>query len=543
MKRKFLSRFMAASLATVMTIGLAGCGGGDDSGSSGSQESSKGSESTEQSPAGGSSEGQDSEVSSEPEGDIDPYPVLTDKDGNVPDLGGMEIIIRDWFSGDGSRGEANNSYTEALYEYQDWAQEKYNFTLKQMTISGWGDVPGDYQNYVTGGGDENNYIFILRTGGELIQMMKNDMMYDLKTLDCLDFSQPKWQESNVHLQYTDVVTGKINAMRPVYAEPRGGMYFNKRVLQEAGINPDDIYQWQESGEWTWDKFVECCEKITRDTDSDGVLDIHALTGQDTVFYGEAVASNNADYVALENGKYVNKLESNETMQAMNWAVDVWKKHNTPYPEDAQWNYFSTIWQEGKAGFFAGQAYSAGQDFGPNYVKNEETGQNEWDGTYKVPDELGFVCFPKGPAASDYTNIYDDNVYVIPACYDADKAWKLAFALNVWTEPIPGYEDYSAFREDQRINFRDSESVDLTLARLMENGRLTYHGMVNGIEVGGDLYWKLNENNSLAQQVEAIRDKWNYYIAIANGEDAEKPQSMIDEEKAAEEAAAAAAEGE
>ena len=60
----------------------------------------------------------------------------------------------------------------------------------------------------------------------------------------------------------------------------------------------------------------------------------------------------------------------------------------------------------------------------------------------MEDDFGFVCFPKGPNATDYRNCYTDNVYAIPACYDADKAWKIAFALNVYTDPVPGYEDYN-----------------------------------------------------------------------------------------------------
>lgn len=522
---------MAASLVGVMTLSLAGCGngGGNDSsgaGNQGSDNSSQQNSAVDQSSAGN----QNSEAD-QPQEDVEPYPVLTDKDGNVPDLGGMEIIVRDWFSGDGTRAEASDASTEALYEYQDWAQEKYNFTIKSMTISGWGSVPEDFLNYVTGGGDDVNYVFVLRTGTEFEEAKANGLMYDLSTLDCLDFSQEKWN-SGVHEVNTDA-DGKILAMRPIYAEPRGGLYFNKRVLTEAGINPDDIYKWQESGEWTWDKFLECCEKITRDTDNDGVNDVYAITCQDTVFYDEVICSNNAHYVAKENGKYVNKLESNETIQAMNWALDTWQKHHYPMPEGAVWDYFMDVWKEGKAGFFADQVYRMGQDFGPNKDENGVP-----DGTYKVPDELGFVCFPKGPNASDYSNWYSDNPYVIPACYDPDRAWKIAFALNAWTETPDGLSSASAYISGLRANFRDTEACDFTIPRLVANGGVTYHGQVSGLSTGNDIYWKLNENNSLAQQLEKIRDKWNYYIALANGENPDKPQSMIEEEEAA---AAAAAE--
>lgn len=518
MKRKMLSRMMAASLAAVMTVGLAGCG--DDGNNNSSTPGSDTGSTNESTPAsddgnaGGNAGGED--VVNE---DVDPYPVLTDANGNVPDLGGMEIIIRDWWSGDGERKEATDAYNEALYEYQDWAMEKYNFSIKQMTISGWGSAPEDFMNYVNEGGDDTNYIFVLRNCGEFEQYKKNGLMYDLSTLDCLDFSDAKWV-SGVHNFHS--IGNAIYAMRPISPEPRGGIYFNKRVLEEAGIVPDDIYTYQENGQWTWDKFEELCAQITRDTDNDGVNNEWAIVGFNATFYGSAVYSNNGEFVGKENGKYVNKLETNETMEALTWAMDMWNKYSYPQPEGSDWDYFNAAWLSGIGAFFPGEAYSAGQDFGLNE-----------DGTYKFKDDFGFVCFPMGPRATDYTNVYNDNPYVIPACYDAQRAWNIAFALNVWTEPIPGYEDYNAMLNDYYQNFRDTQAVDLTLKRMTTNGRVTYDSMINGISTGNDVYWAVNENNSLAQQAEKIRNTWNYYIAIANGEDAEMPEELAAEQEGAE----------
>ena len=111
-----------------------------------------------------------------------------------------------------------------------------------------------------------------------------------------------------------------------------------------------------------------------------------------------------------------------------------------------------------------------------------------------------MCFPKGPAADDYTNIRSDNVYVIPACYDAEKAWKIAFAYDLYTDPVPGYEDYNDALSGYYDSFRDTESVDLTITRLMENG---------------DLLWGISKDNTPAQAAEAIRNTWASYLEEAN----------------------------
>lgn len=41
------------------------------------------------------------------------------------------------------------------------------------------------------------------------------------------------------------------------------MFFNKRLLKEAGIDPNQIYEDYKSNQWTWDKYEEYCKKITK----------------------------------------------------------------------------------------------------------------------------------------------------------------------------------------------------------------------------------------------------------------------------------------
>lgn len=422
------------------------------------------------------------------------YEVLTDENGNVYDLGGMEITIRDWWSS-GEEAEPTDTYGEDLLDYHDWLQETYNFTVKQVAISDWGSTPEDFLNYVSTDGDDENYVWILRTGPEFVSAMNSGLMYDLSTLDCLDFSEDKWV-SGVHELCSK--NGAIYACSPLVPEPRGGMYFNKRLLEEAGIDPQSIYDLQESGEWTWDKFVEICEQITADTDNDGVIDRWALVTDDSETKNEAVWSNATAYIGMEDGKYVNLTSSDATLEALNFALDIMDKYKY-MPEGAEWDYWKTEFPNGSGAFLVGQAYLAA-----NELKDME-------------DDFGFVCFPKGPQASDYTNCYTDNPYAIPACYDADKAWKIAFALNVWTDRVPGYEDYNDRLSGYYATFRDEESVDLTIARMCENGMVTYHDMIPGLSIGEQYLWGINLDNPPAQAAETIANEWASYLAEANGE--------------------------
>lgn len=481
MKSKIVKRILAASLVTAMTVGLAGCG-------------------TTDAPAADDAVAGDDAVASDDAAadaeEVSPYPVLKDADGNVYDLGGMEIIIRDWWSADEER-VAKNAFEEAQFAYQDWAMETYNFKMKQVSMSTWDSVPEDFLTFANNGGDEN-YVFVVRQGAQLLSAMNNGLLYDLATLDCLDFSEEKWSSGMHEL----IAKGdSIYAMNPLSPEARTGLYFNKRILEEAGINPNDLYTWQENMEWTWEKFAEVCDKVQRDIDNDGAIDIYAITGQRAVFFSAAVYSNGGDYVGKdENGQYVNKLESAETLEALNWAVDMLKKHDLPMEEGANWDKYVSDWIAGKAAFCTEDGYRGNQEFAAS----------------KVEDDWGFVCFPMGPQMDDYTNVYVDNPYVLPACYDADRAWKIAFALNVWTEPVPGFENSDNWKSTYYNNYSDTEAVDYTIARMLKNGKVTYNDMITGISMGEDLLWGLGwSEETPAQAGERLRNSWNQYIAEAN----------------------------
>ena len=484
MNKKMVSKLLAASLATVMSVGMVGCGNAKTETAAPAAEEVKTEEPAAEEPA--------AEEAAEEAADEGTPAIRTDANGNPIDLGGMEIIIRDWWSPE-EPDAPTNAYEEAREEYRDWIQETYNFKIKQVAISDWGSTPEDFLNYATTGGDEN-YIFVLRQGAELVSAMNSGLMYDLSTLDCLDFSEPKWG-SGIHKLMEK--NGHIYGMFAGTVEPRGGMYFNKRLLEEAGIDPQSIYDLQESGEWTWEKFEEICKQVQADTDNDGVIDRYAMVNFASSFYNEAVFSNGGEFIGKDSNGYYNDLESEETMEALNWALDMMSKYDYPQPADSEWDYWKEAFINGNGAFIAGDTYQAGGDWST------------------MEDDFGFVCFPKGPKASDYTNCYSDNPHVIPACYDADKAWKLAFAYDLYTEPVPGFEDYNDRESGYYNSFRDTEAVDLTINRLMNNGMVTYHNMIPGLQLGADVIWGISKDSTPAQQAEAIRNTWASYLEEAN----------------------------
>ena len=215
------------------------------------------------------------------------YPeIIKDADGKPIDLGGIEVIIADyWSATDGTRNEATDAKTEETYAYQDWLMETYNFTIKQCGVSDWAGNPEAFLNFATSNGAEN-YIFMMRPDA-VATPMASGLLYDLGSLDCLDFTKTKWNSAVVSLMSkgASVYGTAVGA-----SEPRQVIFFNKRLVEEAGIDPESIYDLQKNGEWTWDKYEELVAKCTRDTDNDGATDIYGMADFSMDFFMAAVAS-------------------------------------------------------------------------------------------------------------------------------------------------------------------------------------------------------------------------------------------------------------
>lgn len=422
------------------------------------------------------------------------YPIYRDENGNIYDLGGMEIIVRNWWGS--TTADPNSEYEMARQEYLDWAEETYNFTLKEMAISDWGSAPQDFVDYVVSGGDDNNYIFTLRNDPTTISALQNGLMYDLSTVDCLDFSEDKFQTNKLHQQYS--VDGGVFAMDTGYAEPRTGIFFNKTILEEAGVDPDSIYDMQANGTWTWDAWTSIMDKVQRDIDGDGTIDVYGFDANYGLPVYSAVYSNNAQFVGMVNGDYTYEFESAATVEALQWINDTMAEYTVVRPADAQWDYYKESFAESQCAFVVDDFYNAG----PYYYVAE------------LGEDVGFVMFPKGPQATDYTNCWSGNPLVIPACYDAEKAWKLAFAYDIYTADIIGYEDYYSWNKDSYCF--DDRAENETVPMMITKGTIEYHSMVLGLDMNAPFIWKFNRQPmNVVDLLASVRDDYKACIDAAN----------------------------
>ena len=142
MKRKSVTRMLAATITiSMLTVGLTGCGGSGNNGSDDTPAANTGTQAPadeeKQNTAKPATNAVDTqtEVDNEAEEEAG-QTVLTEADGNVYELDGMEIIIREWWSPE-EPNEPNNAYEEAVGEWGEWGERTYNFKSRELGISEW----------------------------------------------------------------------------------------------------------------------------------------------------------------------------------------------------------------------------------------------------------------------------------------------------------------------------------------------------------------------------------------------------------------------
>ena len=412
----------------------------------------------------------------------------------VIDLGGMEITLGDWWTA-AEQKAPTNAYEEATLEYREMIQKKYNFTMKQVAITDWGGMQELFTTSVMAE-DPAADIFLLGPAWT-VQPLANGLLYDLSTLDELDFTEEKWINNVKEIMtFGDSVYG-MNAGK---SEPKLGVFFNKRLFAEAGLDPNLPYDLQERGEWTWEEFEVLCEKLLIDNNNDGVIDTYPMVNFSVDLYKAAITSNNAKYINKDaDGNYYNATTEPNFLEALQWATGLIEKgYEMPTPADANWDWFKSAFFDAKAAMRFAEEYVSGD-------------------LATMQDDFGFVMLPQGPKSTGYSVYFSDNVAVIPSCFDEETASKIAFAYDLWTQPTPGYEDDDYWKERYYGKFRDERAVDETLSMMFDRATENndFQSLVYGTSQGDFCYGLYALNATPAEKIEEVQGMWAALIEDAN----------------------------
>ncbi|NLL73253.1 MAG: extracellular solute-binding protein [Clostridiales bacterium] len=404
------------------------------------------------------------------------------------------IVIGDWWTTD-PNPEPQNKREEDTQKYREDIMDKYNFTITRKNLGTW----TEYQEIVV------TSIMSGDAGADVLVMdqqfvaapLQQGLLYPLDTLENFDFSEEKWND-----QVKDMMTkdGHIYGMATGRMEPRLGVFWNKRLFEEAGLDPDLPYDLQARDEWTWEAFEEIAKKTTRDINNDGTPDVYGLSSFSVDFFRGCVFSNNAKFIGYEDGRYYNATGEPNFLQALEWGYSLYEKgYHMPQPEDSNWDWFVSAFLEGKVAMQCAEQYKVS--------------------TWKdMDDEWGFVIFPKGPQGEMMT-VFTENIVVMPVTLDKQRAEDVAFAYNLYTENTPGYEDED-WQTQYYTAFCDARAVEETLPLFYEpkHGTISYLSMIPGIGYG-DVTYDLDAGAvNPKEAVEKVQATWKAFIDAANGED-------------------------
>lgn len=451
MKKKLLitRKLMAAMLSGAMVLSMAACG--NDAGESSSASVS---DSEESSAPESSVDEESSEAEATPEPEEEPK----------YDFGGRVVRIGSYY--DMTPDPTENALQAALSERIAFVEENYNCKIEFVVLD-------DYQtDYVTSvlAGDPIVDIGYAITSRILPSLIEGGILYPVSDLDTIDLTEYKWRSDVVEAGH---YKGKDYAFLVKDPEIRYGIFWNKTLFDQ--YNLPNLYELVENDEWTWEKFKEIAIAAAQDTDSDGTVDIDGL----------AARENLAWCYLYSNGAYVaEKTDSGMTVDlndpAVTEALTALQDFTTTVDYRSAIDWSTEGWDAQITDFRAGNVMMLLEEYWVSYayMNNKET---------PMSDDWGWVPFPKGPSATDWSCYGKENGCRV-MLNGIDNPEEVAQIYDLITDLADTDEEWEELMEDVLAGWADdSETVELV--SYIYNNKINVLNCVNGF---GDLNGAINE---------------------------------------------------
>lgn len=410
--------------------------------------------------------------------------------GSAYNLEGQTVYIYDYWSNE--NWDTATPFTEnetATYNYRKWIEATYNCKVSTVR-KGDRETCADELIRCAQNPDGKLCVFIVAPE-KIHTVLQSGMVANWKNSGVIDVNDNKWNQGTIELTSRRSETYGLSAGKP---EPTICLYFNKRILEEAGIDWNTIYDMQKNGTWNWEQFEIVLQKVHGDYDHDNIFDAYGLVGSSDDFYRAAVFSNGSSFFDYNSeGNLVSTVASEETKDALQWAKNIWTTYARAQRNEEAWNYYRNVWEKGQAAFYIYRAYG---------------GFNENAEMSEMKDSWGCVAFPKGEKGTKYVTVISNNAAFIPNVYSNDQLSKIALIYDLWTSPTPGIMENELARFE---GLTDNRAIYETYAMLSENSSLVADktellGNVNDV-LGASLLWSLKsvDIDELLEEGEAY---WN-----------------------------------
>lgn len=357
---------------------------------------------------------------------------------------------------------------------------------------------------------------IMGVGGNLnfANSMKNNWLYPISTLG-INFSQSQFDQE---MQKTCLVENEYYAAIPATQGWESimdtmAMFFNKRLVQGAGYNPDSLYTMQKNGSWNWSVFEAICKKITKDTNGDNKTDIYGVVNgyYDNYLWSSLIQSNGSDWIKSSDNKSMSFVgDSAKALAALNF----WQK--LAYTENL---VYLTNDKSADATFIQGNA-----GFIPQYINRAN-----FPAFKTMRDDWGIVYIPKGPDATRYYSAFSwFDGYSIPSVNlqndDTNNTYgrQLAAIINELCKPhIPSNLIASLTQIQFESLVRDEGTLDTFNSIKSIKYKSDYYNGINtvGQSLNSELITQVAKGtkdvNAVISQnkvsyTKTLNDLWNFY---------------------------------
>lgn len=384
MKKKLVARKLTAVILAAAMVLATGCG--DTAGESGQTPQEGSSSSTESSAEqseeqDGSSEqaagsGESGEAGAE--GGTEEEPKY--------DFGGRVVRIGAHF--DMAPDPTKSALEAALAERIAFVEENYNCTIEFVNL---GD--DNYNQYVTSvlAGEPVVDIAHAVTSRVLPSLIEGGIVYPVSDLESIDLTDYKWRADVTEAGH---YKGKDYAFLLKDPEIRYGIFWNKTLFEK--YNLPDLYELVDNDEWTWEKFKEIAIAGSQDTDNDGKVDIDGFAAWENLAWCYIYSNGVQVTEKTDSGLTVDMsdprvLEALTALQDFTTTVD--------YRDTIDWS--TENWDAMVTGFCGGESMMLLAEYWVAYTYMTAD-RVLYDEINKMTDEWGWVPFPKGPAAEDWS---------------------------------------------------------------------------------------------------------------------------------------------
>lgn len=426
------------------------------------------------------------------------------------DLDGLEIVIAQWWGGwDTDTFEPTNPATEAQLAHRIAVEQRYNFRVREINVGGWGEFnDGLVADSLLAGSPVGHVIRL--TPPWFARYSGHGFFADISGTDFNDRSVVDWHQATTDLA---TIGGNIYGFATGIGFG-GGVYFNQRLFEEAGLDRDLPFDlvagtadWNGHNAWTWAAFLDLAHALTRDTTATGYADTWGVVSFSNDILTRAAHSNGSPFITQDaQGNFVNNTMSPGFLEAVDFVNGLHEAGVLmPQPEGSEWDWFNEAFWSGHAAMRSGAHYLSGGTIRDNLV-----------------DDWGFVPFPMGPRETQFVFHGYQNINVIPMQYQ-DIADDIMFAMIEWSRTPEGFDDPSAWMANELANHPSQRSVFETMelysrghGQSLGRHEIPLNVLIPGLNIG-DIAWQMWHGDGLDAVAIVERDHlvWNELVDAVN----------------------------